>query len=181
MKVSFLPTWILFSLISAINAEAREHPSEYAVTATHLYQLAKFINWPSVDPMQHNTLYLCAFESDPARDALLNIDLRQIQGREIRVLYINQKTPLSTCNILFMHSNISNDFLKKQYATFAKHKILTIGQQPGFALSGGILQFTLKDNKIAIEINLQAAKDAEIQVHANLIEIASKVYYQRQS
>jgi len=181
MKVSLLRTWILCSLISATNAEANEHPDESAFTATYLYQLAKFINWPNIDPMQHNPLYLCAFDSDPANDDLQKIHLRQVQGREIKVHYLKEHAEFSTCDILFLHRKISNAFVKKHYDSLSKNKILTIGKRDSFANHGGIIQFSLKENLLDVEINFQAAKDANIQINANLIEIASKVYYQRQS
>jgi hypothetical protein len=180
MRVSFLHTWILYSLLS-VAAEANERPSEYSVKAAYLYQLSKFINWPSLDPATNNSLHLCTFESDPFRGALQKIHLRKVQGREIHIHYVNDDIHLSSCHILFIHDKISNNFIKKKYKMLSKNNILTIGEKTGFAQNGGIIGFTLEDNRIGVEINIKAAKDAGIGVSANLIEIASKVYYQRQS
>ncbi len=181
MSVSFRPPFILFLLLSTLSVEAKERPSEYSLKAAYLYQLSKFINWPQMDPMQHKPLHLCAFASDPFRGALQKIHLRKVQGREIQVNYVTKGTSLSSCNILFIHDKISNNFIKKQYDMLSKNNVLTIGEKTGFAKKGGIIGFTLKNKRIGVEINIQAAKDANIEVSANLIEIASKVYYQRQS
>lgn len=181
MRISFLASLILFSMLSTPTVEAVEHPNEYTVKAAYLYQLSKFINWPTVDPMQHNPLHLCVFDSDPFRGALQKIHLRKVQGREIQIHHVNKDIALSNCNILFIHNKISNNFINKQYKMLSKNNILTIGEKNGFAKKGGIIGFTLKGRKIGVEINIQAAKDAGINVSANLIELASKVYYQRQS
>lgn len=170
----------LYLLVTTVNVAARERPNEYALTAAYLHQLVKFINWPYVDPMEQTPLYLCVFNSDPLHTELQKLHLRKVQNREIKIFPINIDAQLSSCNIIYIHRQISNNFISKQHETLSKYNVLTLGEKRGFAKQGGIIELLPEDGKIQVEINIQAAKDAKINVSANLIEIASKVYYQRQ-
>lgn len=181
MRISFLVSLVMFSILSTPTVEATQYPDEYAIKVTYLYQLSKFINWPNVDPMQQNPLHLCVFDSDPFHTAFQKIHQRKVQGREIQIDVVTEDIALSDCNVLFIHNKISNNFINEHYEMLSKKEILTIGEKQGFAQKGGIIEFSFKNREIDVEVNIQAAKDASINISANLIELASKVYYQRQS
>jgi len=50
--------------------------------------------------------------------------------------------------------------------------ILTIGDAPGFARRGGIMNFILEDNKVRFEVNVEAAKDADLTISSRLLTLA---------
>jgi len=50
--------------------------------------------------------------------------------------------------------------------------VLTIGETPGFARNGGIINLILEDNKVRFEVNVQAAKDAELNISSRLLALA---------
>ena len=50
--------------------------------------------------------------------------------------------------------------------------VLTIGETPGFARNGGIINLILEDNKVRFEVNVQAAKDADLNISSRLLALA---------
>lgn len=160
--------------------EAEQYPNEYQEKATYLYQITQFINWPKLK-RTNTPIHFCVFGKDPFRGALDDIHLRKVKGRELQISYINQDFQIAHCNILFVQQKIAADFIQKHHSLIIKNNILTIGESKEFAQNGGIIGLRLIglrliDKKPRIEINLQAAKDANIKVDANLIEIASHIY-----
>ena len=50
--------------------------------------------------------------------------------------------------------------------------VLTIGEMPGFARHGGIINLTLEDSKVRFEVNVEAAKEAELNISSRLLALA---------
>ncbi|MBL4796848.1 MAG: YfiR family protein [Oleispira sp.] len=162
------------------STEAEQYPNEYQEKATYLYQIVKFIDWPELN-RTNRPIHFCVFGKDPFRGALNNIHLRKVKERALQISYINQDFQIAHCNILFVQKKIEEGFIPQHYSLIIKNNILTIGEDAGFAKNGGIIRITLIDHKLRVEINLQAAEDAHIKIHSNLIEIASQLYQRGQS
>jgi hypothetical protein len=167
-------------LLSAFTAESSQHPEEDALKVNYLLQLSKFIHWPTINLAQTSPITLCLFATTPAQDSWQAIHLRKVQNREIHLLYINQDRQISQCNILFVHKRIPNSVIKKNYYRLISNSILTIGERNDFAQQGGIIELELVDKSVSIKINTETAIEAGLNIHANLIEIASTVYKQGQ-
>jgi hypothetical protein len=52
---------------------------------------------------------------------------------------------------------------------------LTVGESEGFAVLGGIINFTVEDNKVHFEINRLAADRAGLEIGSRLLSIAKIV------
>ena len=50
--------------------------------------------------------------------------------------------------------------------------ILTIGETPGFARRGCIINLIVEDNKVRFEVNLDAAKLADLNISSRLLALA---------
>jgi hypothetical protein len=57
----------------------------------------------------------------------------------------------------------------------AGKSILTIGETEGFALRGGVIGFYNDGSKIRFEINLKAAKSANLRISSRLLQLAQLV------
>jgi len=47
-----------------------------------------------------------------------------------------------------------------------------VGETPGFAERGGIIRFTLEDNRVRFEINVDAAHQADLNISSRLLTLA---------
>jgi hypothetical protein len=50
--------------------------------------------------------------------------------------------------------------------------VLTIGETPGFATSGGMINLVLEDNRVRFEVNVKAAKEADLNISSRLLALA---------
>ena len=53
--------------------------------------------------------------------------------------------------------------------------VLTIGEMPDFARRGGIINFIMEDNKVRFEVNVDAAKQADMNISSRLLALAKIV------
>jgi hypothetical protein len=53
--------------------------------------------------------------------------------------------------------------------------VLTVSEIAGFARSGGMIAFLVEENKVRLEINLDAASEARLKVSSKLIGVARLV------
>jgi hypothetical protein len=81
---------------------------------------------------------------------------------------------LKGCNIVFVSSS-ETAHLDEIFHLIKNMPILTIGETPGFANHGGIINFIVVDDKIRFEINVEAAKQAEISISSRLLALAKIV------
>ena len=50
--------------------------------------------------------------------------------------------------------------------------ILTVGETPGFAERGGVIRFTVEDNRVRFEVNVDAAHQADLNISSRLLTLA---------
>lgn len=78
---------------------------------------------------------------------------------------------LRDCNILFV-SSVETAHLEDILRAVKGLPVLTIGESPNFALRGGIVNFILEDEKVHFEVNVEAAKLANISISSRLLTLA---------
>jgi hypothetical protein len=78
------------------------------------------------------------------------------------------------CNILFISSS-EIAHTDEIFHLVKSLPILTIGETPGFAQRGGIINFIVEDNKVRFEVNVDAAKQADINISSRLLTLAKIV------
>ena len=81
---------------------------------------------------------------------------------------------LKDCDILFVGSSEAAH-LEEVLRSLRGLPILTIGEMPGFAKRGGIINFMLEDNKVRFEVNVDAAKQADMNISSRLLALAKIV------
>jgi hypothetical protein len=167
-------------LLSAFAVESSEHPKEDIRKVDYVLQLTKFIYWPA-SLTKHSPITLCLFATNPAQNNWQKIHLQKSQGHEIQLQYIKQDNQLAQCNMLFVHKQIPNSVIQKNYYRLISNRILTIGERKGFAKKGGIIQLDLVEGSAELKINLRTAHETGLSIHSNLIEIASSVFNRGQN
>ena len=53
--------------------------------------------------------------------------------------------------------------------------MLVVGDSPGLAEKGAIINFVIEDNKVRFEVNPQAARQAHLQISSKLLRLAKLV------
>src|ERR1700674_1415859 len=132
--------------------------SEYLIKAGFIYNFAKLVEWPtSAFAQQDSPIVIGILGDDPFGATLDRIVAdKKINGRGLvvkRLRWGKDVKDIRECNILFVSSS-EKEHLDGVVDALKWLPVLTIGDGPGFARRGGIMNFTLEDNKIRFEVNV---------------------------
>jgi YfiR/HmsC-like len=176
MKNYFVHKVLVIILIcfSSSFAEKNTRPLDYDVKAAFLYYFTEFVEWPEMsDTPVYDSLRIGILGTYPFKNYLKKIIKGKSGGkRQILVKYTDDIEQLKLCDIVFIPPRDTED-LKLVLDELADHNILTVGDQTDFAKTGGIIGFILQDNKVRFEINMEAAKKADLKLSSRLLKLAT--------
>lgn len=150
--------------------------SEYLIKAGFIYNFAQLVQWPSVAFSQPDSPIVIGILGTDHFGAVLDrvIENKKLEGRNLvikRLKWSKDLKDLKECNILFVSSS-ENEHLDEVIHMLKWLPVLTIGETPGFASRGGIINLTLEGNKVRFEVNIEAAKQANLNVSSRLLALA---------
>ena len=161
-RVFFLFTWLL-AVSGYLQASVYE---ENQVKAAFLYNFPKFIELPG-----ENTLTLCIVGEDSFGDAMAALNGQVTAGKRLVVKRVNSVNEIPSCQILFLSSLEKNKL--EPIMRYARNKpILTVGDTSEYSNQGVIINFYLENNRVKIEINMDAAEQSKLKISSKLLKIA---------
>ena len=161
-----------FSAAALNTKDKKAKYSEYKIKAAYLYNFAKFVEWPAemlADPSL--PLSVCIYGKDPFGAALDSIKDKTVKGRKLVISRSSEINKLEGCHILFISPSEKNNLsviLKK----LKDMHILTVSDMEGFASNGGMINLNKVENKIRLEINLDAAEISGLKMSSKLLKLA---------
>ena len=163
---------LLFSLM--VLPVFAQKASEYQVKAAFLFNFSKFLEWPPEAMGQPAEPFVIGvIGTDPFGTYLDDIiSGEKMMEHPMVVKRFSGAEQVDRCHILFINmpgktSEVLNALKGKS--------ILTVSDENGFNQNGGIIRFFTEDETIHLEINIQAAKAANLNVSSKLLRIA-KIY-----
>ena len=167
----------ILTLLVAITATlpAQGIPLEYRVKAAYLYNFVKFVEWPTT--LQSSVLTICVAGRNPFETVLDDlVGGAVVAGRRLESRVILEPTP--GCHVLFVPQGANAGAYLR---AVVGQPILTIGEEPGFILSGGIARFYVDGINVRFEINPTAAEHAGLRISSRLLRLARIVGAQGRS
>ena len=171
---------ILASLSLAVGANAQsagsDESSEYLIKAGFIYNFAQLVQWPDAAfPQADSPIVIGVLGSDPFGATIDNVvQGKKLNGRSLvikRLRWGKDAKEIRECNILFISSS-EKDRRDEIIQTVKWLPILTIGETPGFATRGGIINLTLEGNRVRFEVDIEAAKQANLNISSRLLALA---------
>ena len=149
---------------------------EYFIKAAFLYNFARLTEWPpnsfksAIEPIR-----LCFMGEEPFDKALHTIRNKKVRGRPLIFLYNVALYEASRCKILFISQSEHNN-IEPILGALNQYPILTVSELPGFTQKGGHIRFFLtSSNTISLEVNLEAIKQANLQISSRILTLAKIV------
>ena len=159
-------------------AQAVDPPdsSEYLIKAGFIYNFAKFVEWPSTAFSQPDSpIMIGVLGTDPFGSVLDRlVEDKKIGQRGFvvkRYKWGKDLKDLKECKILFVSAS-EKAHIDEIVQAVKGLPILMVGETPGFAERGGIIRFTLEDNRVRFEINVDAAHQADLNISSRLLTLA---------
>ena len=195
IKVYILVVLALALFVMPIAAGAREQSAqsrEHQIKAAFLYNFIKFVDWPKEKfGNGDGPIIIGLIGADPFGDVFEPIKDKKIKGRGIVIKRFKsfeelkkssgEDNPesgrkieaLTKCHLLFICDKEKN--FKEIINSVKGHSVLTVGEVKGFLESGGIINFLMEEKKIRFEVNIVAARQAELKIRSKLLRLAKRV------
>jgi len=168
------PVLLLFLTLtgSMLSTQVRAQTlDEYQVKAAFLYNFVKFVEWP-VEAFNDSSapVVIGVVGDDPFGskiDQMINGKIAN--GRPLVLKRFPNLKALTFCHIVFICSSEKNNL--RQALAAAGAGVLTVGETERFIQMGGIINFTIVDSKVRLEINQVAAERAGLKISAKLLNL----------
>jgi hypothetical protein len=134
------------------------------------------VEWPAEAfqaPAQ--PIAICVLGQNPFESALEEAVRGKVVGnRKFVVLETVSAQPAGTCHILFVAASER----KRSHAVLGEIKsccVLTVGETEDFIANGGMINLSLKDGRVRMEIDPAAAERAKLRISSKLLSLAEIV------
>jgi len=164
---------ILPSLGFDAQAQDSSGSSEYLIKAGFIYNFANLVQWPANAFSQPDSPIVIGILGEDPFGTILDRVLagKRVNGRAFLVKRLKSVLDLKECHIVFVSSS-ELTHLAEAIHSVKGMPILTIGEIPGFARRGGVINLVLEDNKVHFEVNVEAAKEADLTISSRLLALA---------
>lgn len=144
---------------------------EQAVKAGIVYNITKFVVWPSNVSDQFN---LCVFGDDGLNGGLEALYGKKVNGKPIVLRRDIDRNSAKECQLAFFaKDNSSND---SEILEQLKHlPVLTVSDKPQFIDDGGMVGLIRDKRRVSFEFDLLAVRAAGLNVSAQLLKLAKRV------
>lgn len=160
---------------------APEVQKEYTVKAVLLYGFGRFVEWPNTAFTTPTAPFVIGILGEDSFGGAIDAVAKKktILGRSIVIRrfatlkdYEDHREP---CHILFVSRSLTVDQQKDVIAKTAGKPVFVVGETPGFAELGGTANFVTDGDRVLFEINVDAARQAQLRMDAKLLSLAKLV------
>jgi hypothetical protein len=155
-----------------LNGESAEYP----LKLVFLYNFAKFVEWPA-DSFRFPgaPLMICIVGHNPFSPGIEEeLRSRPVGGRSVEFVTLKPTDTMSGCHIVFIPVT-ERDQAARIVRSLKGSGTLTVGESEGFAVKGGIINFTVEDGNVHFEVNRLAADRAGLKISSKLLSLAKIV------
>lgn len=154
-------------------AESGPH-AEYLLKSAFLYNIAKFVEWNGGDGTTPDTPLVVCMTGQVFGSAIDSIEGKTVQGRPVTVKHPSNMQEARACHLIFIEnpeSKKAEEFLE----AVGGRPILTVCDRPDCARQGVMINLQKQEDKIGIELNLDAVQRARLKLSSQLIKLARLV------
>jgi YfiR/HmsC-like len=146
---------------------------EYQLKAVFLFNFAKFVEWPpQAFTDARDPFTICVWGDNPFGSSLDDaVRGKTVANRPIAVRLISSPQQARVCQILFVSAS-ERKRMHDLLETLRSCCVLTVGDTDDFTTNGGIVQLNVKDARVRIEIDAEAAGRANLRISSKLLSLA---------
>lgn len=167
----FLWALSLLGLLSFSAPARSEELPEYRLKAAFVYNFIAYTEWPAATG---GTLNLCIVGADPFGAEIDGLQGKAAAGRKIAVSRKGAGEPLKDCQVVFIAAS-AVDGLPRVLENLQRRPVLTVADSSGAMRRGAVLNMNMVQGKVTFEANLQAARDAGLDLSSKLLRLATEV------
>ena len=160
-------------LQSSQHVYAQAPSREYQLKAVFLFNFTQFVDWPAnAFENDQSALVIGVIGENPFGSYLSQtVSGEKINGHPLIVQYYKDEEDIKSCHILFV--NIRETKKIEQILDAIKGRdILTVSDYPDFLKQDGMIKFVTNNNKIKLQINIEACKESKMVLSSKLLRLA---------
>ena len=151
---------------------------EYRVKAAFLYNFVRFVEWPDGQGGSDGPFVIGILGQDPFGPALDGaVRGKSVAGRPLVVRRLGSASEARGCHLLFMSAKLRRD-LPRVLDELDAEGVLTVSELDTFLERGGMINFVIEGDRVAIDINLDAAREAGLDISSQLLRVARNVRFE---
>ena len=142
--------------------------------AAYIEKFTRFAEWPDASTVNEpdEPFVLCVAGPDPFHTALDElVKITPVKDKRAVVLYQIDETQVGRCNLLFVPASKSS-----QLESILEHTrgrpILTVGDTPGYAERGIIINLFGQGDRLRFEVNVDALHASGLTLSSRLLQLA---------
>jgi hypothetical protein len=166
----------LILLQGSQHVQAQPPSREYQLKAVFLFNFTQFVDWPANAFENVQSPLVIGVIGDNPFGAYLaqTVSGEKINGHPLTVQYYKNEEEIKLCHILFV--NVSESKKQEQVLETVKGKnVLTVSDHPDFLKQDGMIRFVTNNNKIKLQINMDACKESKMVLSSKLLRLAEIV------
>lgn len=143
------------------------------VKAVFIYNFTQFVDWPSNSFSSNTSPFVIGIlGADPFGSYMDSVVAgERFESHPIVVQHFTNAREARNCQILFINTAEPASVIKD----LESRSILTVGDQNNFATTGGMIRFFIENNKLRLQINLKAARAANLTISSKLLRVADVI------
>lgn len=179
-----LLAWVLFLTLSLLllsplaalaSADGRQ-AGEYQVKAAFILNFSNFVEWPE-GHFHDGILTIGILGRDPFEGAMDDLKGKTVKGRKVVIRRYDDPEEALDADVLFIGAS-ERMGLPRILHPLRGRPVLTVGDHPGFARSGVMINMVVLRKRVGFEINLQAARQSGLRISSQLLKLAKEVFEQ---
>lgn len=159
-------------MLMFLTLETQAQTKEYQVKAAFLFNFAQFVEWPDTTFTNADAPFCIGIlGDDPFGKALdQTIQDETINGHKIAIQRSKHLADLMHCQMIFV-SKSEKSYLADIFTALDSHPVLTVGELPNFARSGGGINFIQEGSKVRFELNPGAVQRDGLKFSSQLLSL----------
>ena len=143
------------------------------VQAAFLFNFAKFVTWPDEAFRRGgDSLIIGILGEDPFGSILEEtIHDKTIMGKKLVVKRFVRIQDAANSHILFLSSS-EESHVSQMIKALEKTNVLTVSDMEQFTEHGGMVAFTMEDQKVRFNVNVEAVERADLKMGSQLLKLA---------
>jgi hypothetical protein len=169
---------VVACIFANFTAAAQDEPlPEYKVKSAFLYNFAKFIQWPPRKFVRRDEpLIIGVIGRNPFGDYLQTLEGKPIGSHTIHVEVYSNAREARRCHVLYVGAPARAARIIDEVKDAGVLTITDDVEEDSFKSAGAVINlFTTANKTVHFEINVDAARRAELQINSSLLNLAKIV------
>jgi len=159
-----------------IGGEVLAEATEAELKAAFVFNFTKYVEWPAESlASTPGSLNVCLLgPRDNFFDAILDFDGKKVSDRNLNVRNIGPSESPKHCQVLVLAEREVAK-IESVLKRVEGYPVLTVSSSDRFLDAGGIIGLVTDADKVRFDVNLVAAKRANLVLSSNLLRLARQV------